>query len=98
MPDLFQISQSVKEKVLNPRNTLINIPILDTPVVINRKSILSVCRITKLVYLIYCPEPIYISVAFNNSFTFEDTNYREIILRKCYDSIYFDFSHTSTNI
>lgn len=89
MPNLFEISNFIKEKASNPRNTLENLPNIQ-PFTIKRQEILSVSKIAKYIFLVHSPTPIYISTVFNKSFKFESEEYTEIILKKCYDSIYFD--------
>lgn len=90
MSDFFKISAAIKEKISNPRNILQNLPFLNPPRVIFRKDILSVSKISKYVYLINCPDPVYVSTVFNKEFSFEECLYEKIVLRRIYDSIYFD--------
>lgn len=90
MPHLFELSEAIKRKIDNPENTLRNIPLSSNPLIIHPKDIISVDRIAKYLYKISCPVPIYVSTAFNKDFSFSNTKYNEIRIKRVYDSIYFD--------
>jgi len=90
MHDIFHISNSVREKASDPMRVLLNIPCLDSPRVILRDSILSIVRVSKCVFLVHCPEAIYISTALNEKFEIEAGEYVKIVAKKCYSQIYYD--------
>ena len=91
MENFSSLASSIRGKINSPKNTLLNMPNLEHSLEIQNKSIISVTKIAKYLYLLNTPEPVYISTVFNSEFDFQITNFDKILFRKCYDSIFYDF-------
>lgn len=91
MPSLSDIANSIKNKISDPKMVLLNLPPLKTPLVIDKMSVLSYSKAASKLYVLNCPSSVYISTAFNNGFDLEAMDFKKLIFKKFYDSIYFDF-------
>ena len=82
-----EMSRIIKPKLSDPINRLRSIPNLRIPFKISKISINRIEKMSKYVYILYCPDPVYVSTVFDNSDIFGI--YDELIAHKVYDSIYY---------
>ena len=87
---LLDITNSLRSKISDPSVRLLHIPRLPAPLTIKRASITRVDRMSKYTYIVYCPAPVYVSVVFNKDFSFTESEYSSVHLRRCYELIYYD--------
>lgn len=90
MDSFNNITKLVKEKMANPKVVLLNNNKLRNPTVFHRKNILSTQKMSKYLYILYSPQPLYVSTVFNKEFSFKEDDFEYFTARKCLDSIYYD--------
>lgn len=90
MASFLEITKVLKSKIDNPKNCLLNRPELCNKMVLFKDDIVSVSRMSKYVYVIHIPHPIYISTVFNKDFSFTKSKFCHVAARRCLDHIYYD--------
>lgn len=88
--NFIKIGNSIKEKISDPKNTLLNSNRPKDPIILYKKDIVSQESMSKYVFILYTPMPFYVSTVFNRNFSFTENNFKYIIAKRCLDSIYYD--------
>lgn len=90
MPSFLEVTNALRNKLADPRNCLLNKPPLNNKMTLFKDSIVSVLRMSKYVYIVCTPHPIYVSTVFNRNFSFIKSDFRLVAARRCLDHIYYD--------
>lgn len=90
MASLVTYGETLRKKLCNPLHRLKMQPLLSPSVYIEKKSISSVTKLSRFLYIVSCPFPLYISTVFSPDFSFTKTPFSKVILTRQYDDIYYD--------
>lgn len=93
---LLDVTNALRVKISDPIRRLRAAPCLLRPLVIRRADIVSVACMSKHIAIVYCPAPVYVSNVFNRDFSFAQSRFAAIELRKCHEQIYYDIAAHKT--
>lgn len=90
MPSFLEVAKTLKDKIADPRNCLQNRPLLNNKMMFLRDDVIFVSKMSKYVYIVYSPHPVYVSTVFNRNFSFTENDFRLVVAKRCLDSVYYD--------
>lgn len=90
MASPLDFTNSLRERLADPATRLLGPKYATRRMTIHRRDITAVERMSKYITIVRCPAPTYVSTVFNKDFSFVDSTYECVRLRRCYEDIYYD--------